>query len=63
MPPKGVMERDGESFKEEKGSQRLTESKGGKPMFTKSHPLQSKSEIILRNLVVVAMVLFFCSIF
>lgn len=28
-------------------------------MFTKSHPLQSKSEIILRNLVVVAMVLFF----
>ena len=28
-------------------------------MFTKSHPLQSKSEIILRNLVVIAMVLFF----
>lgn len=28
-------------------------------MFKKSHPLQSKSEIILRNIVVVAMVLFF----
>lgn len=28
-------------------------------MFKKSHPLQSKSEIILRNIVVVAMVAFF----
>ena len=28
-------------------------------MFKKSHPLQSKSEIILRDIVVVAMVLFF----
>ena len=28
-------------------------------MFKKSHPLQSKSEIILRNIVVVAMVIFF----
>lgn len=28
-------------------------------MFKKSHPLQSKSEIILRNIVVVAMVVFF----
>ena len=27
-------------------------------MFKKSHPLQSKSEIILRNIVVVAMVAF-----
>lgn len=28
-------------------------------MFKKSHPLQSKSEIILRNIVVIAMVIFF----
>ena len=28
-------------------------------MFKKSHPLQSKSEIILRNIVVVAMIIFF----
>lgn len=28
-------------------------------MFKKSHPLQSKSEIILRNIVVIAMILFF----
>ena len=28
-------------------------------MFTKSHPLQSKSEIILRNIVVIGMILFF----
>ena len=28
-------------------------------MFKKSHPLQSKSEIILRNIVVLAMVAFF----
>ena len=28
-------------------------------MFKKSHPLQSKSEIILRNIVVLAMVVFF----
>ena len=32
-------------------------------MFKKSHPLQSKSEIILRNIVVLAMVVFFYSIF
>ena len=28
-------------------------------MFKKSHPLQSKSEIILRNIVVIAMIAFF----
>ena len=28
-------------------------------MFKKSHPLQSKSEIILRNIVVILMVVFF----
>ena len=32
-------------------------------MFKKSHPLQSKSEIILRNIVVVAMVAFFTIFF
>ena len=28
-------------------------------MFRKTHPLQSRSEIVLRNIVVIAMVIFF----
>ena len=33
--------------------------KGGTMMFKKSYPLQSKSEILLRNIVVTVMVVFF----